>query len=71
MNKKAALAINSMVVRNQKLIDKFWSEENQKPTPTTKAGKLKPIPEITSENFIELPDGTKARLNIPNIEDII
>ena len=35
-------------------------------------GKLDQIPNITSsDNIIELPDGTNAKLNLPNIEDIL
>ena len=41
MNEKAAKAIRAMITHNQKLIDKFWSDEKPKKQ-KRKKGKLKP-----------------------------
>ena len=74
MTEKASLAIDRMIGQNEKLINKFWkkSTDNPKPKKKKQKGKLEQIPNITSsDNIIELPDGTKAKLNLPNIEDIL
>lgn len=75
MMSHAEKAIGKMIGQNQALVSKHWKPTN----PETKAKnlnrsgkKLAPIPEIMAgENFIELPDGTKAKINMPNIEDIL
>ena len=74
MMNHAKNAINKMIGQNQALVSKHWkqSPKTQDKNTDLSRRKLDPIPEIIAgENFIELPDGTRAKINMPNIEDIL
>ena len=59
-------AIDRMIQALENQVNKFWSDNSNQSAENSNrsAGNS------TRQNYIELPDGTRAKVNLPNLEDI-